>query len=393
MGERATAEGTPSEPSGAGTSATTDATGDATEREETRATGETNRARATEPTGAGEAHVRASRDTGSDGDLEAGAGRGSAGGGPSGVAGLVARAKDLFAWWKTTRPARALARFGEATGGVLTGGIAYAALFSVFASLTIGYTVFMAVLGGNDELREDVLVAIDSALPGIVTTGDGTGVIDPDDLQLNPGLSVASGIALVVLIVSATSCMAALRMAVRAMFGHRRGGGNLVQGKASELLGFAGMAFAVLLSAVLSIGVTTVAGWLLGAIGFEGSGRALLQALGIAVAFLVDVGTFLLVVWVLAGERPPWRDLFHGALLAATGIGVIRYLGTSVVAGSITRNPVLASFAVVVTLLIWVNLISRIVLLAAAWTADPPLVEDESADDAETAEEPAVPAS
>jgi membrane protein len=33
---------------------------------------------------------------------------------------------------------------------------------------------------------------------------------------------------------------------------------------------------------------------------------------------------------------------------------------------------VLASFAAVVTLLVWINLIARIVLLAAAWTADPP---------------------
>ena len=66
---------------------------------------------------------------------------------------LVAAAKALFAWWQHTRPARANARFGARGGGVLTGGIAYAALFSVFAALTIGYTIFMAVLGGNDELR------------------------------------------------------------------------------------------------------------------------------------------------------------------------------------------------------------------------------------------------
>jgi membrane protein len=32
---------------------------------------------------------------------------------------------------------------------------------------------------------------------------------------------------------------------------------------------------------------------------------------------------------------------------------------------------VLASFAVIVVLLLWLNLVARIVLLAAAWTADP----------------------
>ena len=40
------------------------------------------------------------------------------------------------------------------------GGIAYAALFSVFAALTIAYTIFMAVLGNNDELRQTVLDAL-----------------------------------------------------------------------------------------------------------------------------------------------------------------------------------------------------------------------------------------
>jgi membrane protein len=40
---------------------------------------------------------------------------------------------------------------------------------------------------------------------------------------------------------------------------------------------------------------------------------------------------------------------------------------------------VLASFAVIVTLLVWINLIARIVLLAAAWTADPPATSTTSA--------------
>ncbi len=49
----------------------------------------------------------------------------------------------LLAWWKTTRLARALARYGQVNGALLCGGIAYSAIFSVFAGLTIGFTVFM----------------------------------------------------------------------------------------------------------------------------------------------------------------------------------------------------------------------------------------------------------
>jgi len=242
----------------------------------------------------------------------------------------------------------------------------------VFAGLTIGYTAFMAVLGNNDELRQKVLDSVASSLPGLVDTGDGQGLIDPDSLVLSPALTVTGIVAVVVLILSALSATAALRTGVRAMFG-AVGGENAVMGKVRELVGFVGMAFAVLLSAVLTTAVGSAADWLLQVVGWSDSSGLTVRFVGVLVTFVVDVATFLLVVKVLAGENPPWRDLWWGSVIAAVGIGVVRFLGTSVVAGSAGRNPLLASFAVIVTLLVWINLIARIVLLASAWTADPPL--------------------
>lgn len=294
---------------------------------------------------------------------------------PAGLPGLVARAKALVAWWQRTRPARANARFGAAGGGVLTGGIAYTTIFSLFAGLTIGYTVFMAVLGGNDALRESVLETVDASFPGLVDTGDdSSGMIDPDSLVLSSGLGIASVVAFVVLLVSATSAMAALRTAVRAMFDAEPGGDNVVIGKLRELGGLVGIGAAVLLSATLSVATSTAADWALNLVGLDGStaGSVTVRALGILVAAVVDAATFCLIVVVLAGIRPAWHDLRQGALISAVGLGVVRYLGTSVVAGSVGRNALLASFAVIVTLLVWINLIARIILLAAAWTADPP---------------------
>ncbi|MGV8965872.1 MAG: YihY/virulence factor BrkB family protein [Cellulomonas sp.] len=291
---------------------------------------------------------------------------------PSRPAALVARVKAALAWWQRTRVARANARFGSAGGGVLTGGIAYSALFSVFAGLTIGFTVFMAILGSNTALRQDVLNTLATSLPGLIDTGDGNGLLKPEDLVVSAGLNVAGVIAVVVLLLSAMAAMAALRTAVRAMFGANGVGGNAVHGKLRELAGFTGMALAVLLSAVLSIVVTTAANWLLELVGLSDAAGVVVRILGIAVAFVVDAGIFALVVVVLAGMHPPMRDLRGGAVIAAVGIGAVRVLGTSVVAGSAGNNALLASFAVLVTLLIWINLIARIVLLSAAWTANPP---------------------
>jgi membrane protein len=289
---------------------------------------------------------------------------------------IVQRAKGLLAWWQRTRPARANARFGARGGGVLTGGIAYAALFSVFAALTIGYTVFMGVLGGNDELRQKVLASVNDSLPGLIDTGDGgSGMIDPDSLRLTGGLTLTGIVAAVVLLLSAIAAMAALRTAVRAMFAEEGAGGNAVLGKARELGGFAGMAFAVLLSALVTTGVASAASWILDSLGWGSAATVVARVLGILVAFVIDAATFLLIVWVLAGERPAWWDLRWGAVIAGVGIGIVRILGTSVVAGSVSKNPLFSSVAVIVTLLVWINLIARIVLLAAAWTANPPLVE------------------
>lgn len=288
-----------------------------------------------------------------------------------GVAGVVERVQALLTWWQGTRAARANARFGQAGGGLLTGGLAYTALFSVFAGLTIGYTAFMAVLGGNAALRETVLRTVGQSLPGLVDTCDGRGLLDPDELVLSTGLSVASVVAAGVLLFTAISATAALRTAVRAMFG-AHDAVTLVAGKLRELVGFAGIAVAVLLSAVLGIAVTTAADWLLGALGWADASGAVLRVVGVVAAFVVDAAVFVMVVRVLAGQSPARRDLLGGAAIAATGLGVVRLLGTSLVAGSVERNPLLASFALIVVLLLWINLIARIVLLAAAWTADPP---------------------
>ena len=289
---------------------------------------------------------------------------------------LVDRAKALFAWWQHTRPARANARFGARGGGVLTGGIAYAALFSVFAALTIGYTVFMSVLGGDDQLRETVLESVDTSLPGLIKTGDGSGgMIDPDDLVLDKGLTVTGIVAVAVLLFSAIAAMAALRTAIRAMFA-AEGGGNAVLGKARELGGFVGMALAVLLSALVTTGVASTATWILDSLGWGSSATVVLRALAILVTFVIDAAIFLLLVRVLADQAPPWRELRRGAIIAGVGIGVVRLLGTEVVAASVSRNPLFGSVAVIVTLLVWINLIARIVLLAAAWTADPPLADE-----------------
>ena len=69
------------------------------------------------------------------------------------------------------------------------------------------------------------------------------------------------------------------------------------------------------------------------------------------------------------------RTCCGARLIAAAGLGVVRTSARRSWRAASTTNPLFASVTVLVTLLVWVNLIARIVLLAAAWIADPPYVE------------------
>jgi membrane protein len=117
---------------------------------------------------------------------------------------------------KDTRAARSFAWFGARRGALLCGGIAYAALFSLFAALTIGFSIFFATLGERAELRAAVFDQIATWLPGLLKTGSGPeGVIEPDELVLETALTVPSVVASVVLLFSAIGFMRALRVSVR----------------------------------------------------------------------------------------------------------------------------------------------------------------------------------
>jgi membrane protein len=279
---------------------------------------------------------------------------------------LIELGKAAWARWQATRVGRALAQYDLANGSVLSGGMAYAALFSLFAALTIGYTLFVRVLGGNADLRVAVLTQVDTWMPGLVDTGSG-GVLTPSDLVLSTGLSWTSVVAGVVLLWSATNFMGALRTSVRAMFGLTENGANPVTERLRQLLGFVLLGAGVLVTAAASVVVSAAVPWLLEQVGMsEGAGWAV-RGVGLLLAVLLDAAVVASVIRYVGGVRPPRRDLLFGSLGVGVVAGVLRLLGTEVIATIAARNALLASFAVVVTLLVLVNLLARVLLLATAW--------------------------
>jgi membrane protein len=287
-----------------------------------------------------------------------------------GVGAGVARGQGAAAWWNATRAGRALRRFNRRRGGLLCGGLAYTALFSLFAGLAIGYTIFMAVLGSHSRLRDSLLDTINSYIPGLIDTGHG-GAIEPDKLLVSAS-SLAGVIAILVLLWSAMSFMGALRGAVRSMFGLERVPVNFLLAKARDLGGFVVLLVGLLVSSTVSVVATQAASWFLTRFDLPSGAQGAFVAVGLLLAGVVDVLVLVYVVRVLGAVHPPRRDLLVGCVTASVVLGGLRILGTSVITGSAGSNALLASFAAIVTVLLLVNFVARVVLLVCAWMANPP---------------------
>lgn len=284
---------------------------------------------------------------------------------------MIARAKALFTRLKTTHFWRSYERYGDARGNVLAAGVGYFAFFSTFALLAVGFTVFGLVLGNQPALFDEVVAYIDGLLPDLLQTpGNPDAPLDPQSLINRDVLGVAGAIAFAAALFTGLGWLDAARQGIRAVFGEPAKAGNAVLLKLRDVGVLATLGLAVVASALLSVSVNATAGQLLRLAGFEGSpvGAVVLRVLAILVVLVADSLIFLVVLRLLPAVDAPFRQLRSGAVFGGIGLGVLKLVGGLLLGGE-SDNPVLKSAAVVVGLLVWMNLIGRLTLLAAAWAA------------------------
>lgn len=153
--------------------------------------------------------------------------------------------------------------------------------------------------------------------------------------------------------------------------------GNFVARKLKDVLILGGLGLVLLASMAVSGLMTTITGRLLEVIGLEGSsaGRLILSILGPVAALIIDVALFVYLFIGLPRLHVPVRRVLKGALFAAVGFEVLKLVGAWFVAKT-TTNPIYGTFAVIVGLLVWINLVTRFLLFAAAWTVIAPFDTD-----------------
>ncbi|QEO08672.1 YihY/virulence factor BrkB family protein [Protaetiibacter larvae] len=283
------------------------------------------------------------------------------------MAALIAWVQRVVAWVMRLKPVRVFLDYSEHRGPLLAAGLSNQAVFAVFAALWVTFSVFGIVLAGNTELREALFELIATAVPGLIDVGEG-GAIDPADL-VNPSvLSWTGAIALVGLFFTALGWLASARDAIRLLGDLPGPRTNFLLLKLKDLGLAIGFGALLVVSAALSVFATQALGGVLDWLGIRDDTAATVTArvLSVLVMFTLDAVVLGGLYRILAGVHIPLRQLAGGALLGALALGVLKILGTALLGGA-TNNPLLASFAVIIGLLIWFTLVCQVILIAASW--------------------------
>lgn len=283
--------------------------------------------------------------------------------------GLKQRITSVVEWVMKRKPVRVLTHYNEGRGPILAAGLSYQAIFAVFASIWVVFAIAGSVIRSNPQLQQALFGLLQTSIPGLIDSGDGNGAINPNDLLSAVILNFTGVIAAGVLVFTALGWLASGRDAVRTMFEVPNPATNFLLLKLRDLVTALAFAVGILLSAALTVLSSALLDWALDGLGINSQSdfaNIAGRAVGFIIVFLLDATVLGLFYRFVSGIAIPFRLLAQGTVIAALALGVLKLLGTALL-GGVTNNPLLASFAVIIGLLIWFNLICQVILIGAAW--------------------------
>lgn len=270
----------------------------------------------------------------------------------------------VIRWALSLRIVRSFLLYSERGGPMLADAVTYRALFSVFAGVLLGFSIAALWLAGNEQAWNAVVDAVDAAVPGLIGT-----IVDPDEIAAPAGLTIAGAISLVGLIGSALGAIGSLRTALRTIAGTV---GDDVMWLWVILRNLA-LALAIGVSFLASAALTFVGETIVRAVadatGAPADSPAVfwgVRLISLLAVLVLDAGLILLSFRLLSGLRPRLRSLLAGAALGAAGLIVLQELSGLFVRGA-GANPLLATFASLLALLLWLNLSTQVILIASSY--------------------------
>lgn len=276
------------------------------------------------------------------------------------MADLIAR---VTAWALTLKPVRVWFHYLERRGPMLSDSITYRALFSVFAAVALGFSFAALWLKDNPAAWQALVNTVDAAIPGLIGED---GLIQVDKIE-PVGFTLTGILSAVALVGASIGAIGSLRAALRTLADEIHDDLFWIWVILRNLL----LAIAIGGGFLVSAAVTFYGTTFIDVVGdlFEAEtwiGDFATRALSIGAVFVLDAVLIALAFIVLSGVKARPRTLIVGSLIGGIGLTVLQQLSGLFVRGA-GANPLLASFAALIALLLWFNLSAQMILLASTW--------------------------
>lgn len=288
--------------------------------------------------------------------------------------GLRRKIPAIISAYTHHRIGRMLSRYSLQNGKVYAGGISYMAIFSLAAAVTVAWSLFAYFFGADSHFQTMVVESINKYIPGLLSDpGTKTqGIIDPQAVVTSSGTFLTGVVALVLAIWSAMKIVRYTVTALRAMFGLLEYPGDAIQTYFRYFVGLILLFLVIATTVLLSIASNAFEAWIVTV--WPESRRvietAAFDVLRLLIPSIIDIAMFAAMIRYVARLAVPTKTLWAGSIMYAIASMLLRWGGGALMGAS--RDPVMATIATVITLLLWVNILARAALYICAWMADPP---------------------
>lgn len=271
-------------------------------------------------------------------------------------------------------PVRVWRHFLQNNGFLLAAGVSYQALFAIFAAIYLTFAISGLWLGGSTEAVDALIGVVNGYVPNLIS--EHSKILTPEQAygiasDMAGVLTITGVIALVAVVWTAIGWVTFSRRAVRDMFGLAPDRRSYLLLKARDLFAAVIFGVALIVGSALSYASTAVLTWLIELLGWGTGSDAvnlLIRIGSVVVSFVLLSAALAAMVRFLTGTSLRWRTIWPGALLGGAAMTVLQF-GAGFLLSYTPANPLLATFAIFVGLLLWFRVNGVIMLVAAAWIA------------------------
>ncbi len=271
-------------------------------------------------------------------------------------------------------PVRVWRHFLQHNGFLLAAGVSYQALFAIFAAIYLAFAIAGLWLGGSTAAVDGMIEIINSYIPHLIE--EQGGVFTPEQVKeiaasTTGVLSVTGLIALGTVIWTAIGWVTFSRRATRDIFGLPPDLRSYVLLKARDLLAALLFGVALIAGSVLSSASAAALSWALSLLDWDSGSDGINISIRIGtvlVSFALLSSALAAMVRFLTGTSLDWRVIWPGALLGGGAMTILQY-GAGFLLSYTPSNPLLATFAIFIGLLLWFRVNGVVMLVASSWIA------------------------